>query len=249
MSARIVGARASGRTSLRALVLLAVFAACGDDSGGGGPGPGGPPPPPPPPAAAGGSGMLQPKHRIEDNVSAEERDTIRHQFRDVDFADGNRDPFTSTSMLAAGSAGSNMVVAKVVECHSRIVAPNYSYADLKLVGIVHQGIQNKVLMMDPGNVGRIIATGECVGKEKAVVTEITYNYVTFLVTPEFGPAQGGARQAEKHSVKLHEADLDTVPQNQDLSQPNPEPEVAPVLPSNGTPERGTGPGPQPAPSR
>jgi Tfp pilus assembly protein PilP len=226
--------RGSGRARLRVLSLVVLCAACGDDSGGGQPGqPGGPPPPPPPPQPGQGSGMLQPKHMIEDNVSESERATIRHPFRDKDFAEGNRDPFESSSMLAAGSAGSNMVVAKVVECHSRIVAPNYSYADLKLVGIVHQGIQNKVLMMDPGNVGRIIATGECVGKEKAVVTEITYNYVTFLVTPEFGPAQGGARQAEKHSVKLHETDLDTINQSQDLSQPNPEPEVAPVLPSNG----------------
>jgi Tfp pilus assembly protein PilP len=224
---------ASTRASRRGLLLLVLCAACGDDSGGGQPGRPGPPPPPPPQPNGQGSGMLQPKHMIEDNVTEGERATVRHQFRDKDFAEGNRDPFESSSMLAAGSAGSNMVVAKVVECHSRIVAPNYSYADLKLVGIVHQGIQNKVLMMDPGNVGRIIATGECVGKEKAVVTEITYNYVTFLVTPEFGPAQGGARQAEKHSVKLHETDLDTVNQNQDLSQPNPEPEVAPVLPSNG----------------
>jgi Tfp pilus assembly protein PilP len=221
------------------VLLVACVTACGgDDSAAVGQagGPGGPAP-----AAAGSGGQLVPKLHIEDRVTDAERATIRHQFHDRDFLDSNRDPFTSTMLSSAGSGSAGLVPAKVVECHSRIIAPNYSYADLKLVGIVHQGIQNKVLMMDPNNLGRIISTGECVGKEKAVVKEITQNHVTFLVTPESGPGQG-MRPAEEYSVKLHEHDLDTTTQT-DLSQPNPEPEAAPVLPSNGRPPNGPGPVP------
>jgi hypothetical protein len=238
--------------SRRVVAVFVVAAACGGDDSGPAPGqPGGAPAPaPPPPAATGPTTQLPKRLHVEDRVeAAEEKATIRYQFHDRDFTDVNRDTFTSSSLIEAGSgAGSgNQVVAKVVECHSRIVAQNYSYADLKLVGIVHQGIQNKVLMMDPGNLGRIITTGECVGKEKAVVEEITQNHVTFLVTPEGAPGQGSTRQPERHSIQLHEHDLDTA-QPGDLSQPTPDVEVTPVTPAagrNGEPAETL----QPAPSR
>jgi hypothetical protein len=58
------------------------------------------------------------------------------------------------------------------------VASSYSYADLKLVGIVAQGTQRKVLMT-MGRDGFIIKRGDCVGKEKAVVKDIGLGYVTF----------------------------------------------------------------------
>nr|HEX4316349.1 hypothetical protein [Kofleriaceae bacterium] len=228
--------RASSRGHVLTVLLLLCAVACGGDDAGNAPGqPGAPgaPPPAPPTAVAAGSGLTAYRH-IEDVVPEAEKATIRRPFHDHDFLDSNRDPFGGAVGVAVGSGSGSAgpIIAKVVDCKSKVIAPNYSYADLKLVGIVAQGTQHKVLMMDPGNLGRIIGTGECVGKEKAVVKEIAQNYVTFLVTPEAAPGQGGAARSEEYSIKLHEHDLDVTTQT-DLSQPTPETETAPVLPSTG----------------
>jgi Tfp pilus assembly protein PilP len=237
----------------RALLVLALCAAaCGDDAGGA-QGPGGQAPAPAPVAAVGSGSALTAFTKVEDVVPEGERGTIRQPFHERDFLDSNRDPFSSSALAAAGSnQGSNStVVVKAVECKSKVIAANYSYADLKLVGIVAQGTQHKVLMMDPGNLGRIIGTGECVGKEKALVKEIAQNYVTFLITPEAGPGQGGSPRVEQYSVKLHDHDLDVTTPDTDLSQPTPESEGSPVLPSSGNqapsgqPGLPVRPGPQP----
>ena len=115
-----------------------------------------------------------------------ERDGIRHAFRDRDF-DGefNRDPFQSQQAVIGPPSGPNGPGGYTVDCRrpDQMVASNYSYADLKLVGIVAQGTQRKVLMMG-GPLGYIIKRGDCVGKEKAVVKDIGLGYVTFRAEPE-----------------------------------------------------------------
>jgi len=114
-----------------------------------------------------------------------ERDGIRHAFRDRDF-DGefNRDPFQSQqAILDPRDGGKGQVFTKECRRSDQLVASNYSYADLKLVGIVAQGTQRKVLMMG-GPLGYIIKRGDCVGKEKAVVKDIGLGYVTFQAEPE-----------------------------------------------------------------
>jgi len=132
-----------------------------------------------------------------------ERQTIRHRFADRDFlADQVRDPFQSYVIVPTD------LVEKTEKkqegpCNrpEQFIATNYSYLDLKLVGIVSQGTQRKVLMMDRGNLGHIIRRGDCVGKEKAVVKDIGTGYVTFVIA---GDEEARTPVApEEHSVQLH----------------------------------------------
>lgn len=141
-----------------------------------------------------------------------ERDSIRHEFRDRDFvADQVRDPFHPYVMPLKGlEAVSDGKVEGPCTRASQFVATNYSYLDLRLVGIVAQGTQRKVLMMDRGNYGHIIRRGDCVGKEKAVVKDIGPGFVTFVIQPD--PEDKTNRVAEERSVQLHPKGLQVAPE-------------------------------------
>jgi hypothetical protein len=168
-----------------------------------------------------------------------ERDSIRHEFKDRDFvsdgtADHARDPFQSFVIVPADL---NKRTDKAVEpgpCTrpDQFVAANYSYQELRLVGIVQQGTQRKVLMM-AGSKGQIIKRGDCVGKEKAVVKDIGTGYVTFLINPEQAD-NAPKRPSEEHSVQLYpngpEMQLDQQPGFNPPSQTGPT-----VAPPSGTP--------------
>ena len=163
-----------------------------------------------------------------------ERDSIRHEFKDRDFvADQVRDPFQS---YVIAQPGLTEEPEKKVEgpCNrpEQFVASNYSYLDLRLVGIVAQGTQRKVLMMDRGNLGHIIRRGDCVGKEKAVVKDIGTGYVTFVIAPD--PEDKNPNKAsEERSVQLHPKGLQvTAPTGPDGVTP-----TAPILapPGGSTP--------------
>ena len=109
-----------------------------------------------------------------------ERDGIRHAFRERDFdpdPQRNRDPFQPPTG-STGPKGPPGGVTPKCPHEDQLVASSYSYTDLKLVGIVAQGTQRKVLMT-MGKDGFIIKRGDCVGKEKAVVKDIGLGYVTF----------------------------------------------------------------------
>jgi Tfp pilus assembly protein PilP len=137
-----------------------------------------------------------------------ERDTIRRTFRPRDFVAtvDTRDPFQSfiVSQPGLGSGSDDKVLDPAKNCtrEDQIVAQNYSYQDLKLVGIVTQGTQRKVLMLDSANLGHIIKRGDCVGKEKAVVREIGKAFVTFEVHPDAG-SSGTKRDPERREVQLY----------------------------------------------
>jgi len=131
-----------------------------------------------------------------------ERETIRHVFSERDFigdSTQNRDPFHSylvPDLAAQGKDGDkSKAVGKCTEKQMKI--PGYSYADLKLVGIVSQGTTRKVLLM-AGQYGTIIHKGECVGKEKAYVKEIGASYVTFQLQDQLGKG----REPEERSIQL-----------------------------------------------
>ena len=212
------------------LVLLSTstLVACGEDD-----------PPPPPPAAGGPRAAaakkkpaakgkaLVPRMKVEDRVTdAAERANIRHVFRDRDFAveQSNRDPFQSfvlgRQVLPTTSGdGLSMDVTEKCRREDQFVARNYSYQDLRLVGIVAERTQRKVLMMDAGNLGHIIKKGDCVGREKAYVKDIGAGYITFQIQSEAGPV-GATRPLEEHSVQLYPNQLPV------MSQPTPEPEAA-----------------------
>lgn len=164
-----------------------------------------------------------------------ERFAIRHEFKERDFADEtNRDPFQSFVVKVPGTgSGSGTDLPK--DPGSKCVRPeqirvtNYGYQDLKLVGIVSQGTQRKVLLMDPQNYGHIIKRGDCVGREKAWVKDIGENFICFEMTTE---AAASARMPEGQCVELHNKQL-TVSQ---LPSSDGSPTVTPVLPSqNPTP--------------
>jgi hypothetical protein len=159
-----------------------------------------------------------------------ERDTIRHEFKDRDFiGDQARDPFQSFVVIQGdmGKGADTAAQAPTVHCtrESQFVATNYSFADLKLVGIVAQGTQRKVLMLDSTQLGHIIKRGDCVGKEKAVVKDIGTGYVTFQLDPD--PTT--KRPGEEHSIQLHPTLLNTeTPPDQAPAPTAPVP--APVTP-------------------
>lgn len=141
-----------------------------------------------------------------------ERDSIRHEFNDRDFvAEQARDPFQSYVIIQAG-VGQRSTTVKPEPHQSckradQFVASNYSYQDLKLVGIVAQATQRKVLMMDTANLGHIIRRGDCVGKEKAVVKDIGTGYVTFIVDEDADLK----RPAQETSMQLHPTGPDAEP--------------------------------------
>ena len=142
-----------------------------------------------------------------------ERDSIRHEFKDRDFvADQVRDPFQSFIIVQKGmEATSDKKIDGPCNRADQFVASTYSYLDLKLVGIVAQGTQRKVLMMDRGNYGHIIKRGDCVGKEKALVKDIGPGYVTFVIRPESDEKQPN-RAPEERSVQLNPKGLQVAPQ-------------------------------------
>jgi Tfp pilus assembly protein PilP len=163
-----------------------------------------------------------------------ERFAIRHEFKDRDFAgETNRDPFQSFVVKVPGSgSGSQADLPKdgSGRCvrNEQLRVSNYGYQDLKLVGIVSQGTQRKVLLMDPGNYGHIIKRGDCVGKEKAWVKEIGENFICFEMSSE---AASAARMPEASCVELHTKQLAVTQLPQASSGAPP---VTPVLPSTGT---------------
>jgi hypothetical protein len=157
-----------------------------------------------------------------------ERDGIRHAFRDRDFdGEHNRDPFQATSSLV-GTGGGTHPDLKKCRTEEQLIATNYSYADLKLVGIVAQGTQRKVLMMG-GPLGYIIKRGDCVGKEKAFVKDIGTGYITFQLDPD------------EYSVQLNPKQL--VVNEPELPSPAPRTTITPVVPPPAVlPSRGQGQG-------
>jgi hypothetical protein len=157
-----------------------------------------------------------------------ERDSIRHEFRDRDFvADQVRDPFQSFIIIPKGlEATPEKKVEGPCNRQDQFIAGNYSYLGLRLVGIVAQGTQRKVLMMDPGNLGHIIRRGDCVGKEKAVVKDIGPGFVTFVVHPD-PEDKTPNRVPEERSIQLHPKGLQVAPQSPDVPAQPTAPIVAP----------------------
>jgi len=148
-----------------------------------------------------------------------ERDAIRHDFSDRDFViDQARDPFYNfvIAPIGVGDTSNKPKPEPHQTCRrpDQFVAPNYSYQDLKLVGIVSERTMRKVMMLDSGGLGYIIKRGDCVGKEKAVVKDIGAGYITFVVEED----PDTKRPPQETSVQLHP--------DKELNQ-TPAPEIAP----------------------
>ena len=175
-----------------------------------------------------------------------ERDAIRHTFRPRDFVAtlDTRDPFQSFIVAQPGIGSgsdekSTRDPSRSCTRDDQMVAQNYSYQDLKLVGIVTQGTQRKVLMLDTTNLGHIIKRGDCVGKEKAVVKEIGKEFITFEVHPEAAGA-GASREPEQRSVQLYpkQIPVSSLPSEQPRTSSAPvvePPPMPPPRPEGGAP--------------
>lgn len=147
-----------------------------------------------------------------------ERETIRHEFRDRDFvAEQSRDPFQSFVLVQPGFGQPSEAkpdLDKTCTRPDQLVATDFGYEDLKLVGIVAQGTQRKALMMDPKNYGHIVKRNDCVGKEKAIAKDIGTGFITFVVA---GESDGRvSRPAVERSVQLYPNGLTPA-----MSQPPP----------------------------
>lgn len=179
-----------------------------------------------------------------------ERDTIRRTFRPRDFVATveTRDPFQSFIVAQPGLGAADDDKApfdptKNCTREDQMVAQNYSYQDLKLVGIVTQGTQRKVLMIDSTNLGHIIKRGDCVGKEKAVVKEIGKEFITFELHQDVG-GSGPKREPEQRSLQLYpkQVPVSSLPSEQPRAGPPLAPVVPPppvVSPSDGAARQGT----------
>lgn len=151
-----------------------------------------------------------------------ERDGIRHAFRERDFdSEHNRDPFESLLVPVVSRESTPGVLSKKCPREDQLVASGYSYAELKLVGIVAQGTQRKVLMT-LGKEGYIIKRGDCVGKEKAVVKDIGLGYITFQVDPNEYSVQLNPKQ-----LMINEPMLPTSARRTTISPVAPPPPVLP----------------------
>jgi Tfp pilus assembly protein PilP len=201
-------------------VTIALCAACGGDD--------------PAPAAAPAGGAAKPAARpgakkplgkvatltvypkVEDRVGVDEREAIRHSFKDRDFIPDptgteNRDPFRSYVITIPGSlndGGTGMPVPVTEFCKDkkRMVAVNYNLRDLRLVGIVTRGASKYALFQDTRDYGRIVHKGDCLGREKARVKDIGAGFVTLEIIPELVPNQA-PRPNEERSIPLYPEEL------------------------------------------
>lgn len=149
-----------------------------------------------------------------------ERERIRQSLKPRDFAtDQTRDPFASVlvqSTTQQNTAAAPLQKDVIKRCGegATIRLSTYSFLDLKLVGVIKLGLNRKLLMMDPVNLGHVIGRNECIGKERAYVKDIGEEpgipskgilgrgiWVTFEIPPD--ATAGDARPPEERTIYLN----------------------------------------------
>ncbi len=162
---------------------------------------------------------------------------VRRKFVPRDFEPDvtgvdNRDPYRSyvVRQQSINSRDTGDMAAAVTEmCTAKnMVAPNplasdprarrsHSIRDLRLVGIVLRGTRSYALFNDRSSFGHIVRRGDCLGKEKARVTEVGAGFVRLEVAPEVGVAGTAGRPSQKREIQLHPEELqldeDIVPED------------------------------------
>jgi Tfp pilus assembly protein PilP len=170
---------------------------------------------------------------LERTVPLEEAATIRRRLKERDFAvdptgTENRDPFRSYLLPQV----SNEPVSPIASARptdrcpkKKLVASNYALRDLVLMGIVVRGAQRFALFRDAKD-GHLVDRGSCLGREKALVTEIGDGHVTIEILPEM--VAGGAEPTpEKRSIPLYASEI-TVEDVDDLDETPPATTPAPA---------------------
>jgi hypothetical protein len=166
-----------------------------------------------------------------------DREAIRHDFKDRDFiAEQSRDPFQSFVIVRPELGKPSEVSRTPLGSCTRLRATTYSYQDLKLVGLVSRGTVKTALMMNSRNVGEFIHRGECVGKEKALVSDIVLDGETacvhFQITTDQAEKASRVASREVPPMCLHPNGMGS-PESQ---PPLPEDLGPQVAPPPGTPQ-------------
>ncbi len=193
------------------LVYLAItmsLVSCGDDAGGGD-GQGSAAGAKAAPAAVKPGAPLRVMTHVEDRVTTQrEKQSIRHPFKERDFAaDANRDPFQSAFMNLGPEPVVPVKPGDTTVCEAKKQkAGGFSYNDLRLVGIQAMGTQRKALVMG-GTEGYTIKRLDCVGKEKAIVDEISDGYVRLKIASAVLPNGATPTAPEMHDIELHPKEL------------------------------------------
>ena len=170
------------------------------------------------PGGAAGSAKKDPLQinlKVEDIVPPDEVATIRHKFRERDFAldltgDENRDPFQSFVITQPGvgiATNPTQPSQATQQCTSKqLVATNYALRDLRLAAIITRGLRRFALFQDTADVGHLATKLDCLGKEKARVKEIGERTVTLELVPE-QVANQPPRAPEEKSIPLYPTEL------------------------------------------
>jgi Tfp pilus assembly protein PilP len=249
------------RKLLLALTIAGFAAGCGEDEGGGG-GAGGDEKAKADAAAKKAADKKKrdekkKKKKVKEEVASfiptlervvppEEAPTIRRRLKERDFAIDptgaeNRDPFRSFLLPQVGTdqptGPSGPVVARPTDqcAKNKLVATNYALRDLKLIGIVVRGAQRYAMFKDAKGEGHMVERGKCMGREKALVTEIGDGHVTIEILPEAVAGAGGVEPtAEKKSIPLYpnELTVDDLDETEDTTDsPTTEPAAVPGPPT------------------
>lgn len=242
------------------LLAVAFLASCGDDGGGGG---GASKKPDAAKAAKDKKkkDKVKPKKvevvtyisTLEKVVPADEAPTIRRRLKDRDFmADltgtENRNPFQSFTMPQVGTGtqpttGPGPAPKPTDLCaRNKLKASSYAIKDLALIGIVRRGSQYFAMFRDPKGVGHVIERGNCLGREKALVTAIGDDLVTTERLPE-AVAGGPEPVPVTESIPLFKEEItadsfdqeEVIPQEPPPTTPTTQPAPAPTAPENPTP--------------
>lgn len=249
------------RELLLSITIAAFLAGCGEDEGGGGAAAGGDEKAKADAAAKKAADKKKrddkkKKKKLKEEVASfiptlervvppEEAPTIRRRLKERDFAIDptgaeNRDPFRSFLLPQVGADQPTNPTTNVArptdQCaKNKLVATSYALRDLKLIGIVVRGAQRYAMFKDAKGEGHMVERGKCMGREKALVTEIGDGHVTIEILPEAVAGAGGVEPtSEKKSIPLYPNEL-TVDDIDDAEEatdaPTTEPAAAPGPPT------------------
>jgi len=179
---------------------------------------------------------------LERTVPADEAPTIRRRLKERDFAfdptgSENRDPFRSYLLPQVGTGepvGTAATARPTEQCSkNKLIATNYALRDMALLGIVVRGAQRFAMFRDAKGKGHLVERGRCLGREKALITEIGDGHVTVEIMPE-AVAGGAEPTPEKRSIPLYanELTIDDIEETEDTgTTPAPAPTIEAPAPS------------------
>lgn len=154
-----------------------------------------------PQAAAAATGTpLSPYEKIPDALRA--KLTLR-DFQPDPTGDTKRDPFRGYVVVGHMSVGQGGAESSPPRCSDKAtVADSYAIRDLTLIGIILRGTKSYAMFRDTAGLGHTAHRGECLGKERAVITKIGAGFVR-LEQPAETSSSGTPLPAQEREILLH----------------------------------------------